>query len=159
MPNNWIEHIKDFASKNNLSFGCALSNPECVKSYRQKKEPKKKPINEENEANKREAQSIYNEYTGRIMGHMIIGNMKNKTTRFPKITMMELGDNRNAYKRLTGKDLPSIEAVKKGVKKADKQYEKNEKLREQKLKEQPINTINEYDLSSTKFKKKKGLLL
>ena len=34
----WIQHIKDFAAKNNLSYGCALSNPECSRTYRATKE-------------------------------------------------------------------------------------------------------------------------
>jgi hypothetical protein len=38
--NNWIEHIRSFAAANNLSYGCALSDPECSASYR-KKYPKK----------------------------------------------------------------------------------------------------------------------
>lgn len=36
----WIKHIKDFAAKNNLSYGCALSNPECSRTYRAAKEKK-----------------------------------------------------------------------------------------------------------------------
>lgn len=36
----WIQHIKAFAAKNNLSYGCALSNPECSRSYRASKEKK-----------------------------------------------------------------------------------------------------------------------
>lgn len=33
MPSKWIEHIKAFAAKNNLSYGCALSDPECRATY------------------------------------------------------------------------------------------------------------------------------
>ena len=33
MTNLWIEHIKKYAKDNNLSYGCALSNPECKNSY------------------------------------------------------------------------------------------------------------------------------
>ena len=33
MPNKWIEHVKSFAAKNNLSYGCAISKPECKSSY------------------------------------------------------------------------------------------------------------------------------
>ena len=36
MVNNWILHIKDFAQRNNLSYGCALSKPECSAEYREK---------------------------------------------------------------------------------------------------------------------------
>ena len=41
MPNAWVEHIRVFAQRNNMSYGCALSNPECLRSYKKKKEPKK----------------------------------------------------------------------------------------------------------------------
>jgi hypothetical protein len=172
MTNNWIEHIKDFASKNNLSFGCALSNPECVKSYRQKKEPKKKivlklnkkPINEENEAKKREAEreaeSIYKAYIGHIQGGMIIKNMTGKKT-FNPVLKKHIEYNRNAYKRLTGKDLPSIEEVKKDIKKAEKQDLKNDKIREQKALEQKLKEPIDpnYVPYSVKYKKKIGVLL
>ena len=171
MTNTWIQHIKDFASKNNLSYGCALSNPDCVKSYRQKKEPKKNPINKQSEAKKieaeaaaseREAESIYNQYTGRIAAVMILADMKNTTSRIPKLLSIELGHNRNAYKRLTGKDLPSIEEVKKEFKKARKQDLKNDKIREQKALEQKLKEPIDpnYVPYSVKYKKKKiGVLL
>ena len=38
MPSPWIQHIKDFAAQNNLSYGCAMSKPECKASYKSKKE-------------------------------------------------------------------------------------------------------------------------
>jgi hypothetical protein len=28
-PSKWIQHVKDFAKRNNVSYGCALSMPEC----------------------------------------------------------------------------------------------------------------------------------
>lgn len=34
MANKWIQHVKEFASKNNISYGCALTMPECKESYR-----------------------------------------------------------------------------------------------------------------------------
>jgi hypothetical protein len=40
MPNAWVTHVKKFAADNKLSYGCALSMPECKSSY--KKEPKPK---------------------------------------------------------------------------------------------------------------------
>jgi len=42
MPSVWVQHIKDFASANNLSYGCALSDPECSRTYRLKYPPKTK---------------------------------------------------------------------------------------------------------------------
>jgi len=32
----WVEHIKDFAKRNNLTYGCALSDPKCSEEYRVK---------------------------------------------------------------------------------------------------------------------------
>jgi hypothetical protein len=37
----WIDHIRKFAKDNNISFSCALSNPQCSIEYR---ENKNKPI-------------------------------------------------------------------------------------------------------------------
>lgn len=36
MPSKWIEHIRDFAKRNNLTYGCALSDPKCSEEYRNK---------------------------------------------------------------------------------------------------------------------------
>jgi hypothetical protein len=36
MPSRWIEFIKDWASKNGISYGCALSNPTMVAEYHKK---------------------------------------------------------------------------------------------------------------------------
>ncbi len=40
MTNPWVEHIKKYAKDNNLSYGCALSTPECKNTYRK---PSSKP--------------------------------------------------------------------------------------------------------------------
>ena len=37
MVNEWIEHVKNFARKNNLSYGCAITEPRCQASYKPKK--------------------------------------------------------------------------------------------------------------------------
>jgi hypothetical protein len=34
MPSAWVEHIRDFAKRNNLTYGCALSDPKCSEEYR-----------------------------------------------------------------------------------------------------------------------------
>ncbi len=36
MPNQWIQFVRDYASANNLSYGCALSKPEIKEEYRKK---------------------------------------------------------------------------------------------------------------------------
>ncbi len=37
MPNAWISHIKEWAIRNGVSYGCALTKPECKASYHAKK--------------------------------------------------------------------------------------------------------------------------
>ena len=44
MPNAWIDHIFDYADKKNITFGCALSNPNCLATYRKKKSKKLQSI-------------------------------------------------------------------------------------------------------------------
>jgi len=39
-PNAWVEHIKAFAAKNKIPYGCAISQPECKKSYHHMKKLK-----------------------------------------------------------------------------------------------------------------------
>ena len=36
MPNRWTEFVKDWASKNNTTYGCALSKPDCKNAYHKK---------------------------------------------------------------------------------------------------------------------------
>jgi hypothetical protein len=44
MTNSWIEHIKEYAKNNNLSYACALSTPECKNTYsKTSSKSKKKP--------------------------------------------------------------------------------------------------------------------
>ena len=35
--NPWVAHIRAFAAKHNLTYGCALSNPDCRASYKSKR--------------------------------------------------------------------------------------------------------------------------
>jgi hypothetical protein len=34
MPNPWVNHVKEYASKNNLKYKDALKDPECSASYK-----------------------------------------------------------------------------------------------------------------------------
>ena len=45
MVNKWVEHIKTFAKKNNLTYACALSNKECINSYKKLKDKPVEVIN------------------------------------------------------------------------------------------------------------------
>jgi hypothetical protein len=55
MPSKWIEHIRDFAKRNNLTYGCALSDPKCSEEYRNKFQ---KPVEEEIIPVKRKKETI-----------------------------------------------------------------------------------------------------
>lgn len=37
MSNSWILHIKQYSKQHNLSYACALSNPDCRTTYKTKK--------------------------------------------------------------------------------------------------------------------------
>ena len=37
MVNAWVEHIKAFAKKHKIAYGCALSNDQCRATYKPKK--------------------------------------------------------------------------------------------------------------------------
>jgi len=43
MPSRWIEHVKEFAAKNKMSYGCALSDPDVRKGYVPIGDKKRKP--------------------------------------------------------------------------------------------------------------------
>ena len=36
MANQWTTHIKEYSQKHGISYGCALSKPECRAEYREK---------------------------------------------------------------------------------------------------------------------------
>ncbi len=42
MPNQWIEHVKNYAHQHQMTYGCALSEPGCKASYQR---PEKKRSN------------------------------------------------------------------------------------------------------------------
>jgi hypothetical protein len=33
MPHKWIDHVRDFSKKHNISYACALSHPDLKKEY------------------------------------------------------------------------------------------------------------------------------
>ncbi len=45
MVNAWVQHIKNYASKNGQTYGCALSDPKCRDAYK-KESTKKQSTNE-----------------------------------------------------------------------------------------------------------------
>jgi hypothetical protein len=54
MVSQWILHIKDYAQRHNLSYGCALSKPECRAEYREKYP---KPLTKKQQKEKAEAEA------------------------------------------------------------------------------------------------------
>jgi hypothetical protein len=42
MTNKWVEHVKAYAVKNNISYSCAMSMPDCKASYNKKAESPEK---------------------------------------------------------------------------------------------------------------------
>jgi hypothetical protein len=41
MVNKWIQHVKEYAKNNNLSYACALSNLQCKEYYKDQIKPTK----------------------------------------------------------------------------------------------------------------------
>jgi len=54
MVSQWILHIKDYAQRHNLSYGSALSKPECSAEYREKNP---KPLTKKKQREKVEAEA------------------------------------------------------------------------------------------------------
>ena len=42
MSNRWIQHVKEYAIKHNISYGCAISTPDCKAEYQAKYGNRKK---------------------------------------------------------------------------------------------------------------------
>jgi tRNA G10 N-methylase Trm11 len=60
VPNAWVEHIKKYAKENNLSYGCALSMPDCKNScYKKTKESKTKESKTEESKTKERKNTYY----------------------------------------------------------------------------------------------------
>ena len=67
MPNAWVIHVKKFASENNKSYGCAISDPECKASYvRPIKEKKKTKKQLKEEAEQEEKRKYYEEENKKV---------------------------------------------------------------------------------------------
>ena len=75
MVNKWVEHIKTFAKKNNLSYACALSNKECINSYKKSKE---KPLEVPIQPKKAKNQIALEKNTPGLIFHQILVVKKNE---------------------------------------------------------------------------------
>ncbi len=54
MPNAWVEHVRDWAKRNKLSYACSVGKPKCRQEYYDKigvaspaRKKKTKKVNEE----------------------------------------------------------------------------------------------------------------
>ena len=61
MPNSWINHVKKYAKENNLSYACALSQPDIKDGYEKVKKISKKQVLED-----RNKTSILNSFVKRV---------------------------------------------------------------------------------------------
>jgi len=57
MVNRWVQHIKKFANEHNLSYGCALSDPQCKATY-----ISSKPLTRAKEQKGMEAEDVSGQY-------------------------------------------------------------------------------------------------
>ena len=64
MTNPWIEHIKKYAKDNNISYGCALSTPECKNTYRKPSSTPKQKTECKNCKKNKEPHKMYKEPIG-----------------------------------------------------------------------------------------------
>lgn len=54
MPNKWVEHVKKFARDNNMSYGCALTDPDIRRGYEKAPVKKTKAKLQDEEREKRQ---------------------------------------------------------------------------------------------------------
>ena len=38
MTNSWVDFVKDYSKKHNLSYGCSVSNSDCKNKYKEYKQ-------------------------------------------------------------------------------------------------------------------------
>lgn len=119
MSNSWVEHIKQYALDNNMTYACALSKPDAAIEYR-----KKQNKQQQNKMKEYEIKEIEKEYKSLITGDIIRQESTGKRT--PKTTSNTLLTLKNQYKSLTGKELPSITDIKKDIKKTENKQKKEE---------------------------------
>ena len=76
MVNPWVQHVKKWSKQNNVSYGCAISLPECKESY--KKQPQKTTTNNKTTKNKTPEEEAVNLMLLMVKnyGKDVIKNMK-----------------------------------------------------------------------------------
>ena len=92
MPNRWVEFVKDCAARNNISYGCAITNADCRAEYAAIKEsgplklkkPKKPKMIIENEG---ETTPVYGELKLKKPRGLIIENAGEKTPVYGELKL------------------------------------------------------------------------
>ena len=93
MPNAWITHVKQFAADKKLSYGCALSMPECKNSYKKTKESNKiKESKEEEVKPESKAYTKYNKPIGPVKPTSVPKKPLDKST-IKKMLEMSMKEN------------------------------------------------------------------
>jgi len=98
----WTEHIKAFAKEHNISYGCALSNPDCSASYRNKRPQK---------LNKKETKEVENMGLEEPTGIINRTNSKKSATHKKRVINMKskLDNMReaNENQEMSNNDIPA----------------------------------------------------
>ena len=80
MVNEWIEHVKNFARKNNLSYGCAITEPRCQASYK----PKKLTLKEIEEQRRKASQQARNDSAPKKLTFKEIEEQQRKSSQYAR---------------------------------------------------------------------------
>ena len=162
MSNPWVEHIKKYAKANNISYGCALSTPECKNTYskassKSKKKPECKTDCKTCKTCKiyKEPYKKYDEPIGTIKSkknkpkYVLEYDEKNKRT----IDIVDNGGKRNEMRRLMKSFMNSSKKDMKALKWYDENVYNTTKV-------EPIqSTKGEIEYTFPEFRKKKAPLL
>jgi hypothetical protein len=159
MTNPWVEHIKKYAKDNNISYGCALSTPECKNTYRKhSSKPKQKKECKTCKMNK-EPHKMYKEPIGPKKPKK---NKPKYVLEYDKrigktIDIVDNGGKRDEMRRLMKSFMNSSKKDMKALKWYDENVYNS-------TKSEPIQSTKELEeysvlLNSGKFRKKKPPLL
>ena len=162
MANSWIEHIRKYAKDNNLSYGCALSSPDCKNTYNKPLSKSKKKTDCKSDCTTCKTCNLNKE--PHKMYDIPIGSQKPKKVKpkyvleFDKkssrtVDIIENDGNRNEKRRL----MKSFMNSSKKDMKALKWYDENVYNTTKTESIQPTKEQLEYSdlLNSGKFRKKK----
>jgi hypothetical protein len=149
MPNAWVQHVKKFALKNNKSYGCAISDPECKQSY------KKSNIDVNSLEN--ELKNINTHYYAILIKDSIIPSMSGKRAKHsigekPNDYYIKYNNLKDKLEKQTGKKYPKLESI--------AEFKKNNKKNAKNIDKQEINQTkiqNETYIAPLK-KKKSGII-